>query len=142
VYNNPNKVQEVEDKLLSLKQGTDSIRAYIAKFERVLYKASSQDWPDINKISVFRNGLSSTVRNRLGQQFNLPQKYPDFIRIVQQLAGQGYGMPATSQHTTGTTPGPNSGYTLQAPRALAQRPTDPMDMSALDVNLIGTQKRL
>jgi hypothetical protein len=67
VYNNPNKVQEVEDKLLSLKQGTDSIRAYIDKFERVLYKASGQDWPDINKISVFWNGLSSTVRNRLGQ---------------------------------------------------------------------------
>ena len=53
VYNNPNKVQEVEDKLLSLKQGTDSILAYVAKFERVLYKASGQNWLDVNKISTF-----------------------------------------------------------------------------------------
>jgi hypothetical protein len=43
VYDNPNKVQEAEDKLLSLKQGTDSVLAYVAKFERVLYKASGQN---------------------------------------------------------------------------------------------------
>ena len=34
VYDNPNKVQEAEDKLLSLKQGTDSVPAYVAKFTR------------------------------------------------------------------------------------------------------------
>jgi hypothetical protein len=39
VYNNPNKVQEAEDKLLALKQGTDSLSTYVAKFERVLYEA-------------------------------------------------------------------------------------------------------
>ena len=39
VYNNPNKVQEAEDKLHHLRQGTDSLSAYMAKFERVLYKA-------------------------------------------------------------------------------------------------------
>jgi hypothetical protein len=41
VYNNPNKVQEAEDKLYALKQGTDSLYAYIAKFKHVLYKACS-----------------------------------------------------------------------------------------------------
>jgi hypothetical protein len=39
VYGNPNKVQEAEDKLYALKQGTDSLYAYIAKFERILYEA-------------------------------------------------------------------------------------------------------
>jgi hypothetical protein len=43
VYSNPNKVQEAEDKLYSLKQGTESLHAFIAKFERILYEARGQD---------------------------------------------------------------------------------------------------
>ncbi len=88
VYDNPNKVQEAEDKLHALKQGSDTVPAYVAKFERVLYEAKGQDWPDVNKISTFRNGLAPTIRNRLAQQLNLPGKYPDFIKVVQQLAGR------------------------------------------------------
>jgi hypothetical protein len=87
VYDNPNKVQEAEDKLFALKQGTDSVSTYTAKFERVLYEARGQDWPDVNKISTFRNGLSATIRNRLSQQLSLPRTYTEFVRIVQQLAG-------------------------------------------------------
>jgi hypothetical protein len=135
VYDSPNRVQEAEDRLLSLKQGTDSILAYIAKFERVLYEASSQHWPDINKITVFRNGLSSTVCNRLSQQLNLPQKYPDFIRIVRQLAGRGYGL---STSLPGTLPASSSSHPFQ-PRAIAQCPHDDMDISALEFNLINAQ---
>ena len=41
VYDNLNKVQEAEDKLFALKQGTDLIPMYIAKFKYVLYKAYS-----------------------------------------------------------------------------------------------------
>jgi hypothetical protein len=88
IYDNPNKVQEAEDRLFFLKQGSDSIITYIAKFERTLFEAQGQDWPDINKISSFRNGLSPTIRSRLTQQLNLPWQYPEFIRIVQQLAGR------------------------------------------------------
>jgi hypothetical protein len=131
VYDNPNKVQEAEDKLLSLKQGTDSIPAYIAKFERVLYEASGQDWPDINKISVFRNGLSSMVRNRLAQQLNLPQKYPDFIRIVQQLAGRG----TSTYHSPAEASGSSHSHSFQ-PRAIAQRSYDAMDTSVIDIATI------
>ena len=100
VYDNPNKVQEAEDKLLSLKQGTDSVPAYVAKFERVLYEASGQNWPDVNKISTFRNGLNSTIRSRLSQQLSLPRKYPDFVKVVQQLAGRSSHAP-TSANATG-----------------------------------------
>ena len=39
VCDNPNKVQEAEDRLLSLQQGVDLVPSYISKFERVLYKA-------------------------------------------------------------------------------------------------------
>ena len=96
MYNNLNKVQEAEDKLLSLKQGTDSLYAYIAKFERVLYEAQGQNWPDVNKISTFKSGLNSTIQGRLSQQLNLPRKYSDFVRVVQQLAGRS----SSSAHAT------------------------------------------
>jgi hypothetical protein len=65
VYDNPNKQLEAEDYLYALCQGNDSLPAYIAKFERTLYEANSQSWPDINKISSFRNGLNSAIRSRL-----------------------------------------------------------------------------
>ena len=62
VYDNPNKVREAEDKL---KQGTNSLQTYVAKFERPLYEARGQNWPDVNKISTFRNSLNSMIRGRL-----------------------------------------------------------------------------
>ena len=58
-------MQEAEDKLYALKQGTDSLYAYVAKFKQVLYEARGQNWPDVNKISTFRNSLNTTLRNRL-----------------------------------------------------------------------------
>ena len=67
MYDNPHKVQEAEDKLYTLRQGTDSLHVYVAKFERTLYEARGQDWNDVNKISALRQGLSSTIRQRLAQ---------------------------------------------------------------------------
>jgi hypothetical protein len=121
VYDNPNKVQEAEDKLLSLKQGNESLHAYIAKFERILYEARGQNWPDVNKISTFRNGLNSTIRGRLSQQLNLPRSYPDFIRVVQQLAGRSSSFPQAS------TSGNSSGNYHSEP---------------MDLNAITTQQQL
>jgi hypothetical protein len=86
VYNNPNKVQEAEDRLYSIKQGTDLLLSYIAKFEYVLYKVYRQNWPDINKISIFCNSLNSTICSQFLQQLNLLYKYSDFVQVVQQLA--------------------------------------------------------
>jgi hypothetical protein len=120
VYDNPNKVQEAEDKLLSLHQGTDSVPVYISKFERVLHEARGQNWPDINKISVFRNGLNSTIRNRLNQQLNLPTKYTNFVRIVQQLAGRSVSSSSTVQP--------------QPPNNYQQRGLEPMDISTVAIN--------
>lgn len=83
MYDNPNKVQEAEDRLLVLKQGSDEpVATYIARFERVLYEARGQAWPDVNKVSTFRKGLNSTIRSRLAQQLNLPRTYPQFLRVV------------------------------------------------------------
>ena len=43
VYSNPNKVQEAEDKLYSLKQGTNSLYIFITKFKHILYEVRRQD---------------------------------------------------------------------------------------------------
>ena len=104
VYDNPNKVQEAEDKLYTLKQGTDSLQAYIAKFERTLYEAQGQNWPDINKISTLRNGLNTTLRGRLAQQLNLPRVYTDFLRIVQQLSGKSTTSSSATPYTIHSRP--------------------------------------
>jgi hypothetical protein len=119
VYDNPNKVQEAEDKLLALKQGTDSLPTYVAKFERVLYEARGQSWPDVNKISAFRNGLNSTIRGRLAQQLNLPRTYAEFTRVVQQLAGRSFAS--------------SSGPSSHLPSA---RNGEPMDISTVDINTL------
>jgi Retrotransposon gag protein len=126
VHNNPNKVQEAEDKLLSLRQSTDLVLAYISKFERVLYKARGQDWPNINKISIFRNGLNSTIRGRLNQQLNLPTNYPGFVQTVQQLAGQ-----STSSSSSLVHPQSNGNN---------QRGAKPMDVNTITLNSINLSK--
>jgi Retrotransposon gag protein len=126
VHDNPNKVQEAEDKLLSLRQSTDSVLAYISKFERVLYEARGQDWPDINKISIFRNGLNSTIRGRLNQQLNLPTNYPGFVRTVQQLAGR-----STSSSSSLVHPQSNGNN---------QRGAEPMDVNTITLNSINLSK--
>jgi hypothetical protein len=113
VYDNPNKVQEAEDRLHSMRQGTDTtIPAYIAKFERTLYEAQGQNWPDVNKISIFRNGLNSTLRSRLSQQLSLPRTYPAFMKVVQQLAGR-------HSHS-------------QPPEKPSNSSNDPMDIAVLE----------
>jgi hypothetical protein len=128
VYDNPNKVQEAENKLYVLKQGTDSLHIYTTKFERVLYEARGQDWPDINKISAFRNGLNSTLRNRLAQQLNLLNKYSDFVRIVQQLASRSSSsMPTPQPHVSSTSHGNGHHH------------NEPMDLNA--ITTINTPQR-
>ena len=124
VYDNPNKVQEAEDRLLALKQdSSEPLVAYIAKFERILYEANGQDWPDVTKISTFRKGLNSTLRNRLTQQLNLPRTYPEFLRVVQQLSG--YSFSAQPSNTNGT------------PR----QTNDHMDLTAISMSKIDRQRR-
>jgi hypothetical protein len=82
VYDNPNKRQEVEDKLYRLKQGTDSLPTYVVKFERTLYEAGGGTWTDVNKIVSFRNGLNDAIRSRLQNQLNLPTTYLEYLRTV------------------------------------------------------------
>ncbi len=117
VYDNPNKQQEAEDKLYTLRQGNDSLPVYIAKFERTLYEAGGQSWNDVNKISSFRNGLNSALRSRLAQQLVLPRIYAEFLRTCQQLSSKTAASPY--EH---------------APKIAHS--SDPMDVSELTIGAI------
>lgn len=129
VYDNPNKVQEAEDRLLSVKQqSTDSLHNYVAKYERLLYEANAQDWPDVTKISTFRNGLSFTIRNRLAQQLNLPRTYPDFVKVVQQLAGRSSG-PSQPFHQSNTA---GNEHSSSAKPSYGHSHSEPMDVTAIN----------
>ena len=61
--------------------------AYLTKFERLLYKANANDWPDKTKIALLRKGLAGTMRNRLKTQLSLPTTYSGFVAALQKLSG-------------------------------------------------------
>ena len=60
--------------------------AYLTKFERLLYKANANDWPDKTKIALLRKGLAGTMRNRLKTQLSLPTTYSGFVAALQKLS--------------------------------------------------------
>ena len=87
VYENPNQRQEAEDTLHRLRQNDkEPIASYVAKFERLLYEAEAQDWPDTVKISTLRTGLSQPTRKALSTQLSVPTSYTGFLRVIQQLS--------------------------------------------------------
>jgi hypothetical protein len=118
VYSNLNKVEEAKNKLYKLQQGTDSLIAYVSRFERLLYEAKGSDWPEANKVFFFRNGLHQTLRNRLAGQLNLPGDYASFLKTIQQLAG----------HSTSTSFNPSSA--LVPTNGKPPFKPEPMDISA------------
>jgi hypothetical protein len=125
VYDNPNKIQEAEDRLTTIKQGTDSLYTYVARFERTLYEAHGQQWPESNKITYFRQGLSGTLKNRLNQQLSLPRKYDDYVRVVQQLAT------TATAYTSQAHPPSTNPYTNRPTSSQQQHSTDPMDLNVV-----------
>jgi hypothetical protein len=126
-YDNPNKTQEAEERLHRIEQGTDSVSAYILRFERQLYEAKGHKWSDDRKIATFRYGLSSTIKNRLATQLELPNKYSRFLRVVQQLSSRSAVTPSLLSNTN----------TLHHARPSNTR-ADPMDLSTLEIGAIGT----
>jgi hypothetical protein len=92
--------------------------AYIAKFERLLFEAKGQDWPDANKIITFRSGLSSSLRKSLSTQLALPTDYPGYLSIVQQLNRRLFTSP------------------FAAPHAAHAHEPDKMDLSAVNISSV------
>lgn len=113
VFENPNQQQEAEDALHNIRQADkESLPSYIAKFERLVYEAGAQAWPDSIKISTLRNGLNLSTRRALSTQLSIPASYNAFLQMIQRLSRR----QVTFQHDHAT---PVNHY------------TDKMDVSAV-----------
>ncbi|KAH6695981.1 hypothetical protein BKA61DRAFT_623661 [Leptodontidium sp. MPI-SDFR-AT-0119] len=98
----------------------------------MLYEAKGHNWDDDRKISAFRFSLSSTIKNRLAQQLELPSSYPQFLRAVQKLSSRSGTLgPLNSTHNPSSRPHTAS----NAPPATG-RYGDPMDISNIGINSI------
>lgn len=83
---NPNAKREAQDKLYSLRQFADqSFNAYLAVFERQLYKAEADSWDDEAKISLIRRQLNDKLKKRIRGQIHVPTDYYAFVKVLQQL---------------------------------------------------------
>ncbi|KAJ5050948.1 uncharacterized protein L3040_002815 [Drepanopeziza brunnea f. sp. 'multigermtubi'] len=129
-YDNPNKIQEAEDKLLACKQGTDALHIYVSRFKRLLHAARCQTWPDANKIIAFRNSLNSTIRTRLNGQLTLPITYTEYVHVTQQL-GRSSGSSGPSGPSHGF-PRPSAPPQNRPRTSTGPPPGDPMDLSAVE----------
>lgn len=89
MYYNPNKVADAEQRVLSLRQDSNSLPSYIAKFDRILGEAEGHSWDDKMKIMAFTKGLDKQLQTRLRDvnvQQHLPKDYASYVSTAQQLS--------------------------------------------------------
>jgi hypothetical protein len=88
IFDDPNKARKAGQRLRELQQGTRTLSAYLPKFEKTLYEAGANTWPDDAKITTLMGGLNKEIKRRLGGQLNLPTTYNEFIRVLLALGDQ------------------------------------------------------
>ena len=82
IYDDPNKVKKAGQRLIELWQGATSVTVYIPQFERLLFEAGANAWPDDAKIITLVSGLNKNTRQRIDRQRALPTDYDDFVRML------------------------------------------------------------
>ena len=85
-----------------MEQGLTSLVAYLPRFERTLFEAGAENWPDDAKITTLVGGLSKEVKHRLDTQLTLPTEYDTFVRTLLTLSGhfKGQGNDTMDWETT------------------------------------------
>lgn len=121
LFDDPNKIRQAEEKLQALKMGdSDHLTAFLSRFERLLYTAKANKWPDATKIAILRRALNRSVRTKLDSQILVPSDYEGFVKMLLQLIGAHSG---TSW--SGTSHGKDGGHGGHKDGG------DPMDLSAI-----------
>jgi hypothetical protein len=111
VYDDPNRASRAAERLTKINQFSDeSFTAFLARFERILYEAGAQDWPDLARISALRNGLGPNLMKKLDVQITVPDKYNDFVKVLNQLAGGSRFTAPSSTHGHQGNGGHGSGF--------------------------------
>lgn len=87
IYDDPNKARKAGQRLREMEQGSMSLATYLPRFERTLFEAGAEAWPDDAKITTLVGGLSKEAKQRLDGQLTLPTEYDAFIRMLLTLDG-------------------------------------------------------
>lgn len=87
-YDDPNKKKKAGQSLIELSQGNTHVSVYIPQFERVLFEAGADTWPDDAKITTLVSGLNRGIRHRIDSQASIPITYNNFVRMLQTLGNQ------------------------------------------------------
>lgn len=104
----PNAARKAEDKLLGLKQFADqTYNSFLAVFEKQLYRAHADEWPDATIIGLMRRQLNDRLKKRLATQIKMPTVYRDYVKTLQQLDSghEGEYRPHAPRNTGGNTGG-------------------------------------
>lgn len=83
---NPREHQEAVQRLTIIRQRDDeSLVAYLARFERLVYEAEASSWPDVTRVTTIHRGLRPSLRQPLEESndslFSL--SYNSYIELVQ-----------------------------------------------------------
>jgi len=62
--------------------------AYLPQFEKTMFEANADTWPDNAKITTLVGGLNKYTRQRINGQLTLPADYNGFVRMLQTLGNQ------------------------------------------------------
>jgi len=80
-YGDPNLKERANSKLSSMRQGKESMAAFLPKYERTLAEAGGADWSDDIRIHTLKWMLNSTMLEALVVT-DLPRDYHDFTRLI------------------------------------------------------------
>lgn len=127
-HDNPNRTQDALDRLHRIEQKpSESLASYITNFDRLLFEAKGHNWDDDRKISAFRYGLISTIKNRLAQQLELPRTWDNFLIVVHKLSAA-----SSSSSRPGFSSAVAGAPAFHSNRPSAQPAADTMDLTVMN----------
>ena len=132
---NPREHQEAIQRLSTIRQkDEESLVAYLARFERLVFEAEASSWPEVTRITTFHRGLRSTLRHLLEESedslFTLP--YDSYIELAQRLDRRG-------RRPQNQNPVPSQKPFQKPSQKPPQKPTpspEPMDIAPIHIAAI------
>jgi hypothetical protein len=89
LFDDPQKIKKAGQRLIKLRQeDTSGVVSFLPRFEKVLFEAGADEWPDDAKITTLVGSLNKFTRQRVNAQIDLPTSYDDFVKMLQNLGNQ------------------------------------------------------
>jgi hypothetical protein len=82
-FEDPNKVKKAGQRLTRIRQGRRSIAAYVPEFERTLFEARADLWPDDARIILLAASLNQDTQDRLEGK-DWPETYTQFTAFLRR----------------------------------------------------------